>query len=91
MADSVLHQPRLGAYGVRRLASEVLCQPWKPRPLSITDEDWPARHAELILNKSRFNKDQIECATVEAYAAYKTAKRLLSEEIVPKTFEFISL
>ncbi|TXG66125.1 hypothetical protein EZV62_007400 [Acer yangbiense] len=28
---------------------------------------------------------------VDAYAAYKIAKRLMSEEIVPKTFEFISL
>ncbi|KAK1563718.1 hypothetical protein Q3G72_031699 [Acer saccharum] len=28
---------------------------------------------------------------VDVYAAYKIAKRLLSEEIVPKTFEFISL
>ncbi|KAK1581368.1 hypothetical protein Q3G72_005480 [Acer saccharum] len=86
MAASVLHQPRFGAYGVRRLASDLLCQPWKPRPLSITDEKWKLKDCYC-----RFNKDQIECATVDAYAAYKIAKRLLSEEIVPRTFDFISL
>ncbi|KAI9184796.1 hypothetical protein LWI28_001128 [Acer negundo] len=85
MTASVLHQPRFGAYGVRRLASEVLCRPWKPRSLSIIDEDWTKE------GDCKFNKDQIECATVDAYAAYKIAKRLLSEEIVPRTFDFISL
>ncbi|TXG67874.1 hypothetical protein EZV62_009149 [Acer yangbiense] len=42
--------------------------------------------AASVLHQPRFGAYGVrhcECATVDAYAAYKIAKRLLSEEIVP--------
>ncbi|XVF42368.1 hypothetical protein PTKIN_Ptkin01aG0356500 [Pterospermum kingtungense] len=68
LAADVLHQPRLRAFGVRRLASEVLPEPFKTRPSSLNRVDW--RSANLT-------KDQLECATTKAYAAYKIGKMLL--------------
>ncbi|KAJ0079649.1 hypothetical protein Patl1_23114 [Pistacia atlantica] len=42
LAETVLHQPRLTAYGVRGLASRVLLKPWKPRPFNMANADWCA-------------------------------------------------
>ncbi|XP_022743795.1 uncharacterized protein At5g06450 [Durio zibethinus] len=68
LAADVLHQPRLGAFGVRRLASEVLLVPFKARS---------SRMAWVNLAEADITTDQIECATIDAYAAYKIGKRLL--------------
>ncbi|KAK0602222.1 hypothetical protein LWI29_031472 [Acer saccharum] len=70
MAADVLHQPRLTAFGVRALATEVLGQPWKPRPytLSMTYDPW----------SGTLGYERIECATIDAYATYKIANKLLS-------------
>ncbi|KAK2649835.1 hypothetical protein Ddye_017324 [Dipteronia dyeriana] len=67
MAADVLHQPRLTAFGVRSLATEVLGQPWKPRPytLSMTCDPW----------SGTLGYEKIECATIDAYATYMIAKK----------------
>ncbi|KAJ0014354.1 hypothetical protein Pint_20347 [Pistacia integerrima] len=55
LAETVLHQPRLTAYGVRGLASRVLLKPWKPRPFNMANADWCA---------TPLSDEQIKCATV---------------------------
>ncbi|XP_031283876.1 Werner Syndrome-like exonuclease [Pistacia vera] len=69
LAASVLHQPRLLAYSVRGLASEVLLQPWKPRSWNMVKAAWYA--VPLI------DHEMIQCATVDVYVAYKIAKKLI--------------
>ncbi|KAJ0014360.1 hypothetical protein Pint_20348 [Pistacia integerrima] len=69
LAASVLHQPRLVAYSVRGLASEVLLQPWKPRSWNMVKAAWYA--VPLI------DHEMIQCATVDVYVAYKIAKKLI--------------
>ncbi|XVF06454.1 hypothetical protein REPUB_Repub06bG0049400 [Reevesia pubescens] len=67
LAADVLNQPRLRVFGVRRLASEVLLEPFMTSSSIIDRDCWIQDLA----------KDQIECATTEAYAAYKIGKKLL--------------
>ncbi|XWS58433.1 hypothetical protein CRYUN_Cryun08bG0033300 [Craigia yunnanensis] len=68
LAADVLHQPRLRAFGVRSLAHEVLSVPFKARPSSIISVDRSRDHV---------TQEQIECASTDAYAAYKIGKKLL--------------
>ncbi|OMO84539.1 hypothetical protein CCACVL1_10781 [Corchorus capsularis] len=68
MAADVLHQPRLCAFGARLLASEVLLEPFKARSASMAQANWVAEE---------LTQEQIECATTDAYAAYKVGKKLL--------------
>ncbi|OMO84536.1 putative glycogenin [Corchorus capsularis] len=71
MADHVLDQPRLRAFGARLLASEVLSdpEPFKStRCASMARVNWMAEN---------LTQEQIECTTTDAYAAYKVGKKLL--------------
>ncbi|XVF06457.1 hypothetical protein REPUB_Repub06bG0049700 [Reevesia pubescens] len=67
LAADVLHQPRLRAFGLRGLASEVLLLPFKTRSSSMDPLFWV----------TDLKTAEIECATTDAYAAYKTGKKLL--------------
>ncbi|XWS57777.1 hypothetical protein CRYUN_Cryun09bG0202300 [Craigia yunnanensis] len=68
LAADVFHQPRLRAFGVRRLASEVLLVPFKTRSSGMARVNWTEADPETY---------QIECATTDAYFAYKIGKKLL--------------
>ncbi|OMO84562.1 hypothetical protein CCACVL1_10771 [Corchorus capsularis] len=68
MAVDVLHEPRLRAFGARLLASEVLLEPFKARSASVARANWVTEE---------LTHEQIECATTDAYAAYKVGKKLL--------------
>ena len=64
-----LRKPRLVAYGARDLARDVLKLGLEQRPQKVAWMSW----TEEVLTS-----EQIECATVDAYVAYKTGKKLLS-------------
>ncbi|KAK5786181.1 hypothetical protein PVK06_040813 [Gossypium arboreum] len=70
LAADVLHQPLRGV-GVRRLATEVLKVPFKPRPLFLSWGNLNVREPENL------TKNQIEYVATDAYAAYKIGKKLL--------------
>ncbi|TYG95661.1 hypothetical protein ES288_A11G286600v1 [Gossypium darwinii] len=70
LAADVLHQPLRGI-GVRRLATEVLKVPFKPRPLFLSWGNLNVREPENL------TKNQIEYVATDAYAAYKIGKKLL--------------
>lgn len=55
-------------YSIRGLASEILSQPLKPRPMSVAEADWSG---------SSLTVEQIEYATGDAYFTYKIAQKLL--------------
>ncbi|OMO84559.1 hypothetical protein CCACVL1_10768 [Corchorus capsularis] len=71
LAADVLHQPRLRAFGVRKLASKVLLVSFQARSSSMDQDDCTRNRNMQII------EDRIECATIDAYAAYKTGKKLL--------------
>lgn len=71
LAPDVLHQPLLRGVGVRRLATEVLKVPFKPRPLFLSWGELNVREPEHL------TKTQIECVATDAFAAYRIGKKLL--------------
>lgn len=64
-----LRKPRFVAYGARDLARDVLKIGLEQRPQNVA---WMSWMEEFL------TAEQIECATVDAYVAYKTGKKLLS-------------
>ncbi|TXG66117.1 hypothetical protein EZV62_007392 [Acer yangbiense] len=72
LAAQVLHQPLLKLHGVRELANKVLSKNLQPRQWSnIVGDSWYEPSEDCT-------RGQIECATVDAYATYKIANKLLN-------------
>ncbi|TXG66118.1 hypothetical protein EZV62_007393 [Acer yangbiense] len=71
-AQVVLHQPLLKLHGVRELANKVLSKNLQPRQRSNIVGD------SLCELYDDYTRGQIECATVDAYATYKIANKLLN-------------
>ncbi|KAK8487922.1 hypothetical protein V6N11_014379 [Hibiscus sabdariffa] len=69
LVSDVVRQPRLRAVGVRTLAFEVFSLPFKTRSLSDTIVSW--------YHPLDVQRNQIECVTFDAYAAYKIGKKFL--------------
>ncbi|KAJ4833357.1 hypothetical protein Tsubulata_002601 [Turnera subulata] len=69
LAASVLGKPQVGSYGARKLASHLGVLQLEPirSPTCLSFAEWGSVQSAI----------GIECATIDAYAAYKIGKKLL--------------